>query len=105
MAEGRIPWVSGETWKGSVDPVIYIYKANLLHPVYVPFFLDNKAYMGFQYGAYHDFTGPRMGDYHLLLKEIKKVLDKNDLSNPGRFAQINPKKESKDSYYSRMNRE
>ncbi len=66
--------------------------------------LDMKAYMGFQYGAYHDFTGPRMGDYHLLLKKIKKALDRDDLSNPGRFVVLDPKKEDEKSYYSRMNR-
>jgi len=67
--------------------------------------LEMKAFMGFQYGAYHDFTGPRMGDYHLLLKKIKMALDQNDLSNPGRFVMIDPKKEDKDSYYSLMNRD
>jgi hypothetical protein len=67
--------------------------------------LEIKAYIGFQWGPNHDFTGPKMGDYHILLRKIKKALDKNDLSNPGRFIQMDRKKEGKDSYYSKMNPE
>lgn len=66
--------------------------------------LELNAYMGFQYGAYHDFTGPRMGNYHLLMQKIKKALDNDDLSNPGRFVVTDPSKEDEESYYARINR-
>ena len=63
--------------------------------------LDIHAYTGFAYGPFHDFIGPRMGNYQLLLKKIKSALDKDDLSNPGRFVQMDSSKESPDSYYNR----
>jgi hypothetical protein len=66
--------------------------------------LDTHAYTGFQYGPNHDFMGPRMGNYHEWLKKIKLALDKNDLSNPGRFVQLDKTKERPDSYYNQMER-
>ncbi|MFH1003584.1 MAG: FAD-binding oxidoreductase, partial [Chloroflexota bacterium] len=52
--------------------------------------MELHAYTGFQYGPNHDFTGPPMGGYQRWLKQIKLALDKNDLSNPGRFVQLDP---------------
>jgi hypothetical protein len=66
--------------------------------------LDIHAYTGFAYGPFHEFLGPRMGDYHLLLKRIKSALDKDDLANPGRFAVMDKTKERPDSYFNRMYR-
>lgn len=66
--------------------------------------LDTHAYTGFQYGPNSDFMGPRMGNYHQWLKKIKLALDENDLSNPGRFVQLDKTKESPDSYYNQMAR-
>ncbi|MFH0914634.1 MAG: FAD-binding oxidoreductase [Chloroflexota bacterium] len=62
------------------------------------------AYTGFQYGPNHDFTGPYMGGYQKWLKKIKLALDKNNLSNPGRFVPLDPSRETPDSYYHQMKR-
>jgi hypothetical protein len=66
--------------------------------------VDINAYTGITFGPTHDFIGPEMGNYHLLLKKIKAALDKDDLSNPGRFVQMDKSKESPDSYSNRMYR-
>jgi len=64
--------------------------------------MDTHAYVGFSYGPNHEFIGPRMADFHLLLEKIKRAMDKDDLSNPGRFVQMDKTKESPGSYYGRM---
>jgi hypothetical protein len=44
--------------------------------------LENKVHTVIQLAPTHPAVGPVYGNYHLLLKEIKKVLDPNNISNP-----------------------
>jgi glycolate oxidase len=44
--------------------------------------LENKVHTAIHLAPTHPAVGPVYGNYHLLLKEIKKVLDPNNISNP-----------------------
>jgi len=44
--------------------------------------LENKIHTAMHLAPTHPVVGPIYGNYHLLLKEIKKVLDPNNISNP-----------------------
>ncbi|MBW2183621.1 MAG: hypothetical protein JRF49_07130 [Deltaproteobacteria bacterium] len=44
--------------------------------------LENKVHTAIQISPTHPAVGPLYGNYHLILKEIKKVLDPNNISNP-----------------------
>lgn len=64
------------------DPLTQLKKALECQNIGLKQDADQKMYVTGSAGPAHVLLGPAYGNYHLLLKEIKKKIDPNNVSNP-----------------------